>query len=135
MPNQNIHAVINLLIQVREITSSHLPIGHSFIPYEMMLIVVSHYISQEELTVKRLFNSGEFSEMGNRYHFRRLIEKDFIVLKNHPNDSRLKLILPSQKLLDCFDQVSKQLFDTFLTISKQYLGLELVLPKDLSATS
>ena len=126
MPNQNIHAVINLLIQVREITSSHLPIGHSFIPYEMMLIVVSHYISQEELTVKRLFNSGEFSEMGNRYHFRRLIEKDFIVLKNHPNDSRLKLILPSQKLLDCFDQVSKQLFDTFLTISKQYLGLELV---------
>jgi hypothetical protein len=135
MPNQNIHAVINLLIQVREITSSHLPIGHSFIPYEMMLIVVSHYISQEELTVKRLFNSGEFSEMGNRYHFRRLIEKDFIVLKNHPNDSRLKLILPSQKLLDCFDQVSKQLFDTFLTISKQYLGLELVLPKDLPLSS
>jgi len=135
MPNQNIHAVINLLMQVREITSSHLPIGHSFIPYEMMLIVVSHYISQEELTVKRLFNSGEFSEMGNRYHFRRLIEKDFIVLQNHPNDSRLKLILPSQKLLDCFDQISKQLFDTFLTISKQYFGLELVLPKDLSATS
>lgn len=135
MPNQNIHAVLNLLIKVREITSSHLPIGHSFIPYEMMLIVVSHYISQEELTVKRLFNSGEFSEMGNRYHFRKLIEKDFIVLKNHPLDSRLKLILPSQKLLDCFDQVSTQLFDAFLMISKQYLGLELTHAKDLPVSS
>jgi hypothetical protein len=101
----------------------------------MMLIVVSHYISQEELTVKRLFNSGEFSEMGNRYHFRRLIEKDFIVLKNHPNDSRLKLILPSQKLLDCFDQISSQLFDAFLMISKQYLGLELTHTKDLPLSS
>ncbi len=135
MPNQNIHSVINLLMQVREITSLHLPIGHSFIPYELMLIVVSHYIAQEELTVKRLFNSSEFSEMGNRYHFRRLIEKDFIMLHNHPLDSRLKLILPSQKLLDCFDQISKQLFDTFLTISKQYLGLELVHPKDLPVSS
>jgi len=135
MPNQNIHAVINLLMQVREITSSHLPIGHSFIPYEMMLIVVRHYISQEELTVKRLFNSGEFSEMGNRYHFRKLIEKDFIVLKNHPLDSRLKLILPSQKLLDCFDQVSTQLFDAFLMISKQYLGFELTHAKDLPVSS
>lgn len=74
MINNNNLAVINMLMQVRAVTTMHLPIGHSFIPYEMMLIVILHYLNGEELTVKRLFNSGTFSEMGNRYHFRKLIE-------------------------------------------------------------
>ena len=124
----NIHnsrAIISMLMQVREVTTMHLPIGHSFIPYELMLIVILHYVNGEELTVKRLFNSGTFSEMGNRYHFRKLIEKDWITLKDHPSDSRLKLILPAPKLLSSFEVISEELLGSFLSISKDHLGLKL----------
>ena len=123
MINNNSLAVIHLLMQVRAVTSMHLPIGHSFIPYEMMLIVILHYLNGEELTVKRLFNSGTFSEMGNRYHFRKLIEKDWITLKDHPSDSRLKLIVPAPKLLSSFEMISDQLLNSFLNISEKYFGL------------
>ena len=120
----NINLLINFLVHSREVTRMHLPIGHSFIPYEMILIVVLHYLNEEELTVKRLFNSGSFSEMGNRYHFRKLLKDEWLSLQDHPSDSRLKLILPSPKLLSSFDVISKELHESFLDTSKQYLGLK-----------
>jgi len=120
--NNNI-SVINILKQVRAVTKMHLPIGHSFIPYEMMLIVILHYLNGEELTVKRLFNSGTFSEMGNRYHFRKLIEKEWIMLNDHPTDLRLKLIVPAPKLLSSFDVISDELLSSFLNISEKYFEL------------
>ena len=123
MNNLNISLIINFLMQARTVTRMHLPIDHSFIPYEMMLIVILHYLKDEELTVKRLFNSGSFSEMGNRYHFRKLLEKEWISLQDHPSDSRLKLILPTPKLLSSFEIISKELHDSFLDVSKHYLGL------------
>lgn len=124
MNNNNFNTAINLLMQVREVTTTHLPIGHSFIPYEIMLIVMHHYLLGDELTVKRLFNSGSFSEMGNRYHFKKLIEKEWITLKDHPTDFRLKLILPSEKLLSSFEDLSTDLLFSFTQISKQHLGLQ-----------
>ena len=120
----NSRAIISMLMQVREVTMMHLPIGHSFIPYELMLIVILHYVNGEELTVKRLFNTGSFSEMGNRYHFKKLIEKDWITLKDHPNDSRLKLILPAPKLLSSFVVISEDLLHSLLKISGEHLGLQ-----------
>ena len=89
-----------------------------------MLIVILHYVNGEELTVKRLFNTGSFSEMGNRYHFKKLIEKDWITLKDHPNDSRLKLILPAPKLLSSFEVISEDLLHSLLKISGEHLGLQ-----------
>jgi hypothetical protein len=124
MNNQNNRVVINMLMQVRAVTTMHLPIGHSFIPYEMMLFVLMHYLNSEELTVKRLFNSGAFSDMGNRYHFKKLIERDWITLTGHPNDSRLKLILPTPKLLSSFEMISEELLGSFLSISKEHFGLQ-----------
>ena len=119
----NINLLIKFLVHSREVTRMHLPIGHSFIPYEMILIVVLHFLNEEELTVKRLFNSGSFSEMGNLYHFRKLLKDEWLSLEDHPSDSRLKLILPSPKLLSSFEVISKELHESFLDTSKQYLGL------------
>jgi hypothetical protein len=61
--------------------------------------------------------------MGNRYHFRKLIEKDWIMLKDHPTDSRLKLIVPAPKLLSSFDVISDELLRSFLNISEKHFGL------------
>jgi hypothetical protein len=124
MNKQNIHVITEMLMQIKEVTKTHLPIGHSFIPYEMMLIVILHYLKGEELTVKRLFNSGSFSEMGNRYHFKKLIDKDWIILKDHPTDSRLKLIFPTSKLLSSFESITSELTHSFLSVAQQQLGMD-----------
>jgi hypothetical protein len=61
--------------------------------------------------------------MGNRYHFRKLIEKDWITLKDHPTDSRLKLIVPAPKLLSSFELISDELLRSFLNISEKHFEL------------
>jgi hypothetical protein len=117
MEKNNSKAAVDLLMHVRETTNIHLPIGHSFIPYEILIIVINFHLNGEELTVKKLFNTGSFSEMGNRYHFKKLIEREWLVIKDHPQDSRVKLVTPSPKLLSAFEKVSNDLRLAMLTYS------------------
>ena len=109
MNKNNIIEVTNLLIKIREVTSNHLPVSHSLIPYQILLVVMYHYSKNEELSVKKLFNSGAFSEMGNRYHFRKLVENKWIYLKDNPSDLRLKQTLPSEKLILAFSEISEKM--------------------------
>jgi len=109
MNTSKIKEVTLLLMKIREATADHLPISHSIIPYQILLVVMYSHIRNDELSVKQLFNSGAFSEMGNRYHFKKLIESEWIILKDHPKDFRLKLIKPSEKLMMAFVNISEQL--------------------------
>jgi hypothetical protein len=109
MNTSKINEVTIFLMKVREVTAEHLPISHSIIPYQILLVVMYYHIRNDELSVKQLFNSGAFSEMGNRYHFKKLIQSDWIILKEHPKDFRLKLIKPSEKLMMAFASISEQL--------------------------
>ena len=109
MDSLNITTSTKLLMKVREITSEHLPISHSIIPYQILLVVMYHHIMKEDLTVKQLFNSGPFSEMGNRYHYRKLVTDDWIILVNHPTDYRQKLIQPAIKSVEAFHTISEKL--------------------------
>jgi hypothetical protein len=122
----NITTSTNLLMSVREITSEHLPISHSIIPYQIILVVMYHHIMNEELTVKQLFNSGPFSEMGNRYHYKRLVTDEWIVLINHPNDLRQKLIRPALKSIQAFHAISEKFNSTLPEI---LIGMKTSLPK------
>ena len=117
MKNNNVHEVTHFLMEILDTTTQFLPVSHSIIPYQILLVVMYHYARDEQLSVKKLFKSGAFSEMGNRYHFKKLIESDWIVLKAHPTDFRLKLIEPSDKLLSAFSKVADKLNVTF-SISK-----------------
>jgi len=114
MINSNLHTkdlydVTHLLMKVREVTSSHLPISHSIIPYQILLVVMHASLRNEELSVKQLFNSGSFSEMGNRYHFNQLVKNEWIILKDHTTDFRLKLVTPSEKLIIAFIEITQGL--------------------------
>ncbi len=119
MKNKEISLLANLLIEVQRSTSENLPIGHSFIPYYILITVLQHFTNEDELTVKNLFNSGAYSEMGNRYHFKRLIERNWIHLQTHPDDSRLRLILPSEKLLKAFEKISTEIQTELLNFGKK----------------
>ena len=105
--------VVNALAYIREQTSLHLPIGHSYIPYDILMTVVQHSSDESELTVKVLFASLPYSAMGLRYHFRQLIDRGWIELESNESDARIKLVKPTIKLNSKIDQIVELLNPLF----------------------
>ena len=90
--------VVAILALIRKQCATHLPIGHSFIPYDILVTVVDSFTSNKELTVKALFATLPYSDMGLRYHFRKLIDKGWIELHVVDGDARAKQVKPTEKL-------------------------------------
>ena len=97
--------IVSNLSKIRHITASHFPIGHSFIPYDILLTVLDFHINEKKLTVKNLFVVLPFSDMGLRYHFNRLLNSGWVELVKSETDSRIKEVVPSEKLLYNFAEV------------------------------
>jgi hypothetical protein len=110
------HCVVSALVFIRKQSINYLPIGHSFIPYDILITVVDSHTNNKELTVKALFASLPYSDMGLRYHFRKLLNDGWIELQPMNGDKRVKQIKPSEKL-------SNQ-FELFLNSIKQALNTE-----------
>lgn len=90
--------VVAILALIRKQCATHLPIGHSFIPYDILVVVIDSFTSNKELTVKALFATLPYSDMGLRHHFRRLIDNGWIELHSVNGDARVKQIKPTEKL-------------------------------------
>ena len=95
----------------RNTAAQHLPIGHSFIPYDLLLQIYWYYIAEHgnQLNVKTLFAGLNHSDMGMRYHLNRLSDNDWITIENNSADSRMKSVLPTEKTLSRFDSISGEL--------------------------
>jgi DNA-binding MarR family transcriptional regulator len=105
--------LINLLASMRKLSSIYLPINHSFIPYDILLIVYLAHIQDKKLTVKELFNNLKYSDMGVRYHFKRLIKDEWIVLSKSTTDSRAKICQPTNKCIEHFDNYIAEFSSNF----------------------
>ena len=70
----------------------------SLIPLLIILLVISK--KKEKITIKILMTELPFSEMGIRYHLRKLLFKKILKLKKDPNDARKKNLLPTEKLYE-----------------------------------
>lgn len=97
--------IADLLIEMKMVISASLPIGHSFIPYDILLAVIKGDEFGNDLTVKALFASLPHSDMGIRYHFKRLIESGWIHLHNGDKDTRIKRVAATDKLTKRFELV------------------------------
>lgn len=104
---------VYVLEEIRKYTSSLLPIGHSFIPFDILLRVVRGNAEGEDLTVKALFTALPYSDMGIRYHFRTLIKNGWIELHNGDKDTRIRRVKPTEKLIKRFALLSQQLKPLF----------------------
>ena len=102
-------SVITTLALIRKQTAAHLPIGHSFIPYDILVTVVDSFTSDKELTVKALFATLPYSDMGLRYHFRKLVDTGWIELHAVNGDARVKQVKPTDKLSKHFELLSNSL--------------------------
>ena len=101
--------VVATLALIRKYSAAHLPIGHSFIPYDILVTVVDSFTSNEELTVKALFATLPYSDMGLRYHFRKLVDSGWIELQAMNGDARVKQVKPTEKLSKQFELLSENL--------------------------
>lgn len=98
---QSLHLAC-VLTKLRHLSSELFPIGHSFIPFDILIATLSGN-NGEDLTVKALFASLPYSDMGIRYHFNRLIDDGWISLHNGDSDSRVKRVSPTEKLIHNFE--------------------------------
>jgi hypothetical protein len=103
------HSVVASLAQIRKETAAHLPIGHSFIPYDILVTVVVSFTNNKELTVKALFATLPYSDSGLRYHFQKLIDTGWIELQAANSDARAKQVKPTDKLSKQFGLLSANL--------------------------
>jgi hypothetical protein len=103
--------IANLLMCSRKTAAHHLPIGHSFIPYDLLLQAYSYYIAEyrDQLNVKSLFAGLNHSEMGKRYHLNRLLHSGWVKIESHSADARMKSVALTEKTLARFDAISEEL--------------------------
>lgn len=102
-------ATAELLKKTRTVTAANLPIGHSFIPYDILLYLFHCQSIEETLTVKSLFASLPYSDMGTRYHFNRLVANGWIELVANEKDTRMKVCRPTDKFISRFELIAKEL--------------------------
>lgn len=96
-----------------EVSATYLPLGGSLIAQSLMLNLFLSHHRKEVLTVKSLFAGIPYSDMGIRYHFRRLVDDGWVELKPSTEDKRTRLCVPTAKFEAAwkliFEQMDKQL--------------------------
>ncbi len=120
METKQRHSVVTTLLLIRKQSAAYLPIGHSFIPYDILVAVFESHSNGSNLTVKSLFASLPYSVMGLRYHFRKLIETGWLELHAIDNDARVKQIKPTEKLIRHFELLSQSIAPLLNTESFQH---------------
>jgi hypothetical protein len=75
-------------------------LDNSFIPFDILFKIGIAHFENQELTLKSLFTGLPHSEMGIRYHFRRLLANGWIELHPSKTDRRTKLVTATPRLLD-----------------------------------
>lgn len=93
---------VTLLMALRSAISDYLPIRSNLVILDILMFVVTEHLQERPLTVKRLFRSLDLSHTGFRYHFKKLVENDWVHLSKiteENTDQRLRFITPSEKLI------------------------------------
>ena len=121
----NLH-LIDLILQIRKISQQNLPVDTSFIPYDILMFLYKAYANKQIINLKDFFRFFVHSEMGVRYHLKRLINEGWISLTDNPADRRSKLMVMNPRFIQ---QMEKTLFEIGL-----YMQLQAFLTRNESFT-
>jgi hypothetical protein len=89
---------IENLFALRLMWKQHFSFAKSPVSLDIILILLKASLDNQNLNVKTLFASVDYSDMGIRYHFNDLVDNGWIELYSVPHDRRIKLCRPSAKL-------------------------------------
>ena len=119
----NLH-LIDLILQIRKISQQNLPVDTSFIPYDILMFLYKAHTNKQIINLKDFFRFFIHSEMGVRYHLKRLINDGWISLADNPADRRSKLMVMNPSFVQ---QMEKTLYEIGL-----YMQLQAFLSTDES---
>ena len=71
----------------------------SFIPYDILVFLYKAHANEQAINLKEFFLLFKHSEMGVRYHLKRLVSDGWITLVENPKDHRSKLMLVTPKFI------------------------------------
>ena len=91
--------LIDLITQIRKISQQNLPVDTSFIPYDILVFIYKAHANAQTINLKEFFLLFKHSEMGVRYHLKRLVSDGWITLVENPEDHRSKLVVVSPKFI------------------------------------
>lgn len=86
-------------MQIRKISKENLPVDTSFIPYDILMFLYKAHANKQIINLKDFFQFFSCSEMGVRYHLKRLINEGWISLADNPADRRSKLMVMNPRFL------------------------------------
>lgn len=108
MQNRNL-LLVGILNQANNISAAALPLGGSIIAYEILLKVYLCQLQNQTTPLKSLFAIIPYSQMGIRFHLRKLLDDGWIQLTSSDQDRRTKICIPTEKLMlawaDVMDQI------------------------------
>lgn len=87
--------IASLLKKANTLSAQHLPLGGSLVAYELLLNLYLHHSRGEQVTIKALFAGIPYSDMGIRYHLRKLISDGWLELQTAQHDKRTRVCVPS----------------------------------------
>jgi len=101
----NHNEAIEHLMAIRKVLKMHFPFCKSMISLDIVLVILNAKLKSEDMVVKTLFASMDFSRTGIRYHFDTLVNDGWVDIHQSTDDKRLKYCKPSKQLEDVFDLV------------------------------
>lgn len=98
--------VVNLINEVNQKCASCFPINNSLIPLFILNKTMDYHLNEKILSLKNLYSEISSSELGARNHITRLERKEWLSIEKSLIDTRVKVIKPTKKLIDTYEQLT-----------------------------
>jgi len=105
----------------RQWIDKHLPISHSTMALDVLVLAAHYTFAKEPISSKELFHTLAYSEAGVRKHLRRFVAGGWLKIVKDERDSRVRLIVAEQKLLNAMREYANMLLSSSLppSLSRQ----------------
>jgi len=107
-----IETTVDFIDAVSDECTACLPINNSLIPLLILNQTMTHHLRDKDLSLKNLYTAIRSSELGARNHLSRLEKNSWLAIEKSKIDTRVKLIKPTKKLLDTYEQLSLSFIPT-----------------------
>lgn len=101
----NVIRFIESLRLIRIESETLLPINNSFIRYDLLNIVILYELQGKQLSIKKLYSSIKYSDIGIRNHLIHLVENDWLKIEGSVDDKRVKIIHATEKLWKKYEKL------------------------------
>jgi hypothetical protein len=92
--------LLPLFIKVRRLISDELPANDNMIALDIIVLVLNGHYAGKSIQIKALVMSLPHSKTGIRYHCKKLIDDGWISKKYNGTDKRVKILVPTDKLME-----------------------------------